>query len=282
MKLLETENLALKAGSKYIFQDITWQIEQGESWVLFGLNGCGKTTLLSVMSGYQKAKEGKVYLRGEALNEENCGMFREKIGLVSSSFLNRFFRREIILDMILAGKYGSLGLQGEIEDADIRRAKELLDVFGLKSKARYPYDTVSKGQQQMVLIARALMGSPDILLLDEPCSGLDILIKEKFLHLIQGLVEENHTTLLYVTHHTQEISPLITKAALMKAGKIYAQGDLAEVFSDNVLSEFLEAPAKVIWSKKHFFIDLDLPWEHQNTWVFQQKGGAEDESGQDF
>ena len=282
MKLLETENLALKAGSKYIFRDINWQIEQGESWVLFGLNGCGKTTLLSAMSGYQTASAGRVYLHGEALDEKNCGMFREKIGLVSSSFLNRFFRREIILDMILAGKYGSLGLQGDITDADVKRAKELLDIFGLKAKSRYPYDTISKGQQQMVLIARALMGNPEILLLDEPCSGLDIVIKEKFLHLIQDLVEENHTTLLYVTHHTEEISPLFTKAALMKEGKIYAQGALTEVFSDSVLSDFLEAPAEVIWSRKHFFIDLNLPWKHQNTRVFSQKGGAEDESGQNI
>ena len=183
MKLLETENLTLKIGSKYIFRDINWQIDAGENWVLFGLNGCGKTTLLSVMSGYQTAGSGRVYLHGEAIDENNSGTFREKIGLVSSSFFNRFFRHEIIQDIIMAGKYGSLGFQDEMEDADVRRAKALLDVFGLKSKARYPYDTISKGQQQMVLIARALMGNPEILLLDEPCSGLDIIVKERFLHL---------------------------------------------------------------------------------------------------
>ena len=65
MKLLETKNLALKAGSKYIFQDINWQIEKGENWVLFGLNGCGKTTLLSVMASYQKACCGEIYLHGK-------------------------------------------------------------------------------------------------------------------------------------------------------------------------------------------------------------------------
>ena len=96
MKLLETKNLALKAGSKYIFQDINWQIEKGENWVLFGLNGCGKTTLLSVMASYQKACCGEIYLHDYALDEENYGLFREKIGLVSSSFFNRFFRHEII------------------------------------------------------------------------------------------------------------------------------------------------------------------------------------------
>ena len=281
MKLLETKNLALKAGSKYIFQDINWQIEKGENWVLFGLNGCGKTTLLSVMAGYQRACCGEIYLHDYALDEENYGLFREKIGLVSSSFFNRFFRHEIIQDIIMAGKYGSLGFQDEMEDADVRRAKALLDVFGLKSKARYPYDTISKGQQQMVLIARALMVNPEILLLDEPCSGLDIIVKERFLHLIQDLVAESGTTLLYVTHHTEEISPLFSKAALMKQGKIYAQGDLKEVFADGVLSEFLETPAKVIWSEKHFFIDLDLPWQ-QNARVFSQKGGAESESGQNI
>ncbi len=278
MKLIETKDLALKIGSKYIFRDINWEINSGENWVLFGLNGCGKTTLLSAMAAYQKSSSGEIYLRGEALNEENYGDFRQNIGLVSSSFLNRFFRHESILDIIMAGKYGSLGLQDEIEDSDVRRAKELLDIFGLKGKSRYPYDTISKGQQQMVLIARALMGKPAILLLDEPCSGLDIVVKERFLHLIHDLVDENQTTLLYVTHHPEEISPLFTKGALMKQGKIYAQGDLEDVFADQVLSEFLEAPTRCIWSKKHFFIEIDLPWEHKSDRVFSLKGGADDES----
>lgn len=275
MELIKAQNAAMKAGSKYIFRDINWEINRGENWVLFGLNGCGKTTLLSVLAAYQNASEGDVYLYGEKINEDNRAGLRQKVGFVSSSFFNRYFRREAVLDIILAGKHGALGLQDEIYDEDVRRAKALLDEFGLRQKARYPYDTISKGQQQMVLIARAFMGRPEILLLDEPCSGLDIIAREKFLHLMQDMVEKNQTTVLYVTHHTEEILPIFDKAALMKQGKLYAQGDLQDVFADEVLSAFLEAPAQCIWSKKHFFIDIDLPWEHQETKTFKVKGGAE-------
>lgn len=274
MALIEAKDVGLKIGSKYVVQNINWQINRGENWVLFGLNGCGKTTLLSILAAYQTPSEGEVRFDGEKLTADNREAVMKKIGFVSSSFFGRYLRSETVLDSVLAGGQAALGLQEAVSGEDVRRAKALLGEFGLKSKARYPYDTLSKGQQQMVLIARALMGSPDVLVLDEPCSGLDIIARERFLHMMQDIAEKNQATIVYVTHHTEEILPFFDKAALMKEGKLYADGDLPDVFNDTILSTFFETKARCIWSEKHFFIDLDLAWTHQSEKTFTTKGGV--------
>jgi len=268
MALIEAKDLTLKKGSKYILKNINWEIQEQENWVLFGLNGCGKTTLLSILAGYQGTKEGKNYLFGEEITKENFLDLRKRVGFVSSSFFDRYLEREIIQDIVWAGKFGTLGLIDEISDEDVRKGKALLTRLGLKSKMRYPYDCLSKGQQQRVLIARALMAEPEILLLDEPCSGLDIIAREKFLHDIQDLAEEKGITIVYVTHHTEEILPFFNKAALMKNGELVATGDLKEIFSDEVLTDFFETEASVIWSEKHFFINIDMKREHKEQRSF--------------
>lgn len=269
MAILKAENLTIKRGSKYIVKDVNWEIQKGENWVLFGLNGCGKTTLLSILAGYQSGNQGQNYIYDECVNEENFIDLRQNIGFVSGSFFDRYLHYEIVLDVVLAGKYGTLGFQEEEpSDADIRQANHLLRKFDLEKRARYPYDTLSKGQQQKVLIARALMATPKILVLDEPCSGLDIFSREIFLHMIEKLAEEEELSIIYVTHHTEEILPLFEKAVLMRDGRLVVQGPLQEVFEDQVLTDFFGMDASVIWTEQHFFINLDFSKDYKPKHVF--------------
>lgn len=259
MSILKAENLSLKIGSKEIVKDLSWDIRAGENWVLFGLNGCGKTTLLSIIAGYQSGTSGETYILDQKVDESNFLTLRKNIGFVSSSFFDRYLEREIVLDIVLAGKYATLGFQEDTpSDTDIRYAKHLLRELGIEQRGRYPYDTLSKGQQQRVLIARALMGKPNILLLDEPCSGLDIVSRECFLRLIQEIVHDRAMSMIYVTHHTDEILPFFNKAALMRDGALHSQGDLYDVFSDSNVSNFLGTEAKVLWTEQHFFINLNM------------------------
>lgn len=109
MSLLKAEHLSVKEGSKEIVKDVNWEINSGENWVLFGLNGCGKTTLLSRLAGYLSPSGGKVFLFGEEVTPENQLRLRKKIGWVSSSFFDRYLRYETVLEIVLAGKYGTLG-----------------------------------------------------------------------------------------------------------------------------------------------------------------------------
>lgn len=272
MAILKAENLSLKRGSKYVIKDINWEINEGENWVLFGLNGCGKTSLLSILSGYQSGNQGDNYIYGQRVDEDNFIDLRQSIGFVSGSFFDRYLSKESVSEIVLAGKYGTLGFQDvEPSDEDIRKANHLLRKFELEKRARYPYDTLSKGQQQKVLIARALMAEPKILVLDEPCSGLDIFSREIFLHMIEELVDESDLSVIYVTHHTEEILPFFDKAALIRDGNIVVQGALQDVFNDKILTDFFGMHADVIWTEQHFFINIDFMQEHQSKHKFNLK-----------
>ncbi len=269
--MMKAESLGLKKGSKYILKDIDWNIHAGENWVLFGLNGCGKTTLLSILAGYQSGNEGSNYLFGEKVDKTNYTELRKRVGFVSSSFFDKYLEKETVADIVLAGKFGTLGIMGDITDADVQKAKAFLRMLGIEKKMRYPYDCLSKGQQQRVLIARAMMGEPKLLLLDEPCSGLDIIAREVFLHNIQDLAEQNGVAIIYVTHQTEEILPFFNKAALMKDGMLVAKGALKEVFSEEVLKPFFGVKTNVLWTEQHFFINLDLQIAHQGIQSFSKE-----------
>ena len=271
MALFKTENLGLKKGSKYILKDINWEIQSGDNWVLFGLNGCGKTTLLSILAGYQSGNEGYNCLFDEKVDKNNFLQLRKRIGFVSSSFFDRYLKKELVTDIVLAGKFGTLGIAGEIADEDIQKAKSLSRMLGIEKKMRYPYDCLSKGQQQRVLIARAMMNEPEILLLDEPCSGLDMIARETFLHNIQDLAERNRMAIVYVTHHTEEILPFFNKAALMKDGELVEKGELEEVFSQEILEKFFGVKTSILWTDQHFFINLDLQIKHQGIQSFKKE-----------
>ena len=271
MALLKTENLGLKKGSTHILKDINWEIQSGDNWVLFGLNGCGKTTLLSILAGYQSGNEGCNYLFDEKVDKNNFLRLRKQIGFVSSSFFDRYLKKELVMNIVLAGKFGTLGIAGEITDEDIQKAKSFSRMLGIEKKMRYPYDCLSKGQQQRVLIARAMMNEPEILLLDEPCSGLDIIARETFLHNIQDLAEKNKMAIVYVTHHTEEILPFFNKAALMKDGELVEKGELKEVFSQEILEKFFGVKTSVLWTEQHFFINLDLQIAHQGIQSFKKE-----------
>ncbi len=269
MCIMRAEDLSLKSGSKLIVKDLNWEIKTGENWVLYGLNGCGKTTLLSILAGYKSANFGKNYIMGQEVTEDNFLALRQDIGFVSSSFFDQYLSNEIILDIVTAGKYGTLGFQEEEpSDGDVRAAKALLREFGLGKRDRYPFNTLSKGQQQRVLIARALMANPKVLILDEPCSGLDLIAREQFLLRIAQMAEEKGITMVYVTHHTEEILPFFNKAALMRDGVIHSQGDLQDVFCDDNLTDFFDKKARVLWTEQHFFINLDFEEEYQSKCKF--------------
>ena len=246
--IIETKELAHKQGSKFLLQDINWTVQEGEHWVVFGANGCGKTTLLSTVAGYRSYNKGECYLFGEKLTKDNAVHLRSQVGFVSSSYLDRCFNHESGLDIVLSAKFGGFGRKYDITDADVAKARQLLQSLGVAQKADYPYNMLSQGQRQRVLLARALMVPPKLLLLDEPLTGLDIIARDFFLNTLQEIVKTTDVTVVYVTHHAEEILPFYQKAMLLKNGKIYAQGDKEAVFSNETMGAFFGHPTKVDWS----------------------------------
>ena len=175
---------------------------------------------------------------------------------MSTSFFNKILQKESVLSIVLSGKTGTLGLSEYIDNQDILRAKQLLQVFRLAQKKDLPYKMLSKGEQQNVLLARAFFAEPEIFLLDEPNSGLDFLARMQLKRILMRMANQRQVTFVYVTHYPEEIPPIFTHCLLLKHGKIFQQGAMRDVFCSQVLSEFFSQTVEVLQEKDYFHIRL--------------------------
>lgn len=254
--MIQAKQITIKRGVRPVVNDISWEIRSNERWVLFGLNGCGKTTLLRALAGYLGVNKGTIMLGDKPLNKETKNEWRIRSGFVSSSFYNQCYRTEPVLDIVLSGLTGHLGITNQVSASDVVKAKELLRILGLGKKHQYPFDTLSSGQRQKVLLARALINDPDMLILDEPFNGLDILGRMQVQELLNAWMNKDGRSMISVTHHCDEIAPAYTHAALMKDGKFYAAGPIHEIFTTETVERFLGRATNVSWYNGQLKIDL--------------------------
>ncbi|GKV54781.1 ABC transporter ATP-binding protein [Sporosarcina sp. NCCP-2222] len=246
--IISLQEVTYRRGEKVILNEIDWEAKQGEHWAILGLNGSGKTTLLNIIAAHHFPTEGEVVLLGNRFGETNLPELRKRIGFVSSS-LERFsqmFLNETVERVIVSGKYASFGLYEQTTGGDWIRADELLSKFRLSYLKGKKISLLSEGERRRVFIARALMSHPLMLILDEPCSGLDILSREQFLQTLRTVVEAN-CHLVYVTHHIEEITEDITHVLLLKEGRIVASGRKEEILTGDLLSEAYSVPVTVGW-----------------------------------
>ena len=244
--VIDLQNISWVRQGKQILTDVSWQVNRGENWCLVGLNGSGKTTLLNILTGYIWPSTGSVTVLGQRYGTVKLPEFRKRIGLVSSSLQQRFYGHETAEEVVMSGKFATIGLYDGVEADDEQRARELLVLFGCEKLIGRQYHTFSQGEQQKVLIARALMASPDILILDEPCTGLDLLAREQVLAMISDIASKpNAPTLIYVTHHIEEIVPCFTHTLLLKEGTIFETGATEQVLDAEALSRFFGVPVEV-------------------------------------
>ncbi len=245
--IIETKGLCCQSGKNYLLNHVDWKVKKGEHWLVFGLNGCGKTTLLSVIAGFRAVSDGIVKLFGQPYTKENILNVRKKIGWVSSSFFDKYYTKESSLNIVLSGLFGTLGIDYAIQDEDVVRAKQLLQKLHVGDKIHTPFSLMSKGERQNVLLARALISQPELLVLDEPGTGLDVYAREQMLELVRTVAEKTDVTIVYVTHYPEEIQTDIFKKCLtLKKGRVFAQGDLVDVMNNQTISALLEIPVHVI------------------------------------
>lgn len=248
MHLAKIEDLEYRKSSKIILSNINWQIKPGECWIVMGNNGCGKTTLVSILAGYREWSSGTIKLFGEELSKSNTVDLRKRIAFVSSSYFDKCVRYENGLDIVLGAVNGLVAGGLDIAEEDVCRAKKILASLGMKTKGLYPYDLLSKGQRQKVLLARAFMQTPWLMILDEPCSGLDMLSRDFILNTLADIAENSPAAIVYVTHHADEIMPFFTHALLLKNGKIHSQGNIKDIISTENMSDFYDMPTEVLQS----------------------------------
>ncbi|PKG23215.1 ABC transporter ATP-binding protein [Niallia nealsonii] len=250
--IVKTEGVGLKRNGKWILEDINWQINKNEHWVLYGLNGAGKTALLNMLCAYYHPTVGSVEVLGKVFGKaELGGSLRKKIGLVSNRLQQNLYMTDSAYEIILSGAFASIGLYETPTDEIRQKAIDLLKMLGCFDYADREYSSLSQGEKQRVLIARALMLDPELIILDEPATGLDFLAREQLLETINVLAKQkNGPAIIYVTHHLEEILPVFSHSILLKKGKVFAKGQTEEMMTSKNLSEFFELPVEVIWNNQ--------------------------------
>ncbi len=255
--VIQLNEIIWNRDNKKILNGVSWKVNKGEHWAILGLNGSGKTSLLKIITGYQWPTKGNVSVLGNIFGKTNIPELRKKIGWVSTSLDEKFHSRpsDTAIEVVLSGKNASVGLYEEITEIDVEKASELLQQFRISDLTDQAFSSLSQGEKRKVMIARALMSSPSLLILDEPCNGLDLYSKEELLSTIEKLTQSAEgPTLLYVTHHIEELVPSISHALLLNKGNVIANGQKKSVLTEKLL-------------EKTFDLPISLGWEDERPWI---------------
>lgn len=219
--LIEMENVSVRYGSTQILDQITWHMRQGERWALLGHNGAGKSTLLSlILADNPQSYAQSIRLFGQERGSgESIWEIKHRIGWVAPE-LHIYFRQNLTsLDAICTGFFDAIGLHHSCTPAQIAAARNWLDILGLAALAPAPFQALSTGQQRLILLARALVKNPPLLILDEPCQGLDETCRRRFIDLLDQLCAQTHFSLIYVTHYQDELPAAIDHRLVLAHGQ---------------------------------------------------------------
>jgi iron complex transport system ATP-binding protein len=238
-----------------ILRDIRWEVQPGEHWAVLGANGAGKSSLLSIVAGYEWPSRGRVVVLGETYGKCDMRALKRRIGWVSSALFEWLPARQSARRVAATGVHATIGNWHELSANDLIRADGALRSIGAYALRNRRYGVLSQGEKQRVMIARALVTNPDLLILDEPCAGLDPGARERLIEDLDGLcAKENGPTLILVSHHVEEIPTHGTHGLLLKDGRALAAGPLGEVLTDALLSELYDYPCKVGSSNGRYWL----------------------------
>lgn len=247
MAQITLENVTLSRQNKNLLKDITWKVNKGEHWAILGLNGSGKTSLLKLITAEYWTSQGSVEVLGNKFGGTDISNMRTKIGIVGSFIAERLSPHMLAEKIVLTGKYKSSILYTEYGEKELNEARQMLISIGGEHLLGRIYANLSQGEKQLLLIARSLMEEPEILILDEATSGLDLFAREKLLRQIEQITTlPKAPTILYVTHHAEEITRSFTHVLLLKKGQIIAKGPKNEVLTETILSDFYDQKVSIV------------------------------------
>ena len=253
--VVRMDGVGVRRGATALLGRVDWRVELDEKWVVLGPNGAGKTTLLRLAATELHPTCGTVHVLGELLGRTDVFELRPRIGFSSASLASRVPGDEVVSDLVVSAGYAVLGRWREsYADLDNARATGLLAAFGVVGLARRRFGTLSEGERKRVLIARALMTDPELLLLDEPAAGLDLGGREDLLARLATLAADPEApATVLVTHHVEEIPPGFTHAMLMRDGAVVAQGLLDSVLTEENLAKTFDIDLVLQRSGNRFF-----------------------------
>ncbi|HCK79009.1 MAG TPA: iron ABC transporter ATP-binding protein [Actinobacteria bacterium] len=245
--VVRLDGVSVLRGGLRILDGLSWQVREGEQWIILGQNGAGKTTLLEVLSTGIYPTTGTVEILGARRGHSDVFDIRPRIGLTSAALADRLPHPERVIDVVVTAAYGIVGRWRETYDPDdLARAHALLAQLGVAHLAARLFGTLSEGERKRVQIARALMPDPELLLLDEPAAGVDLGGREDLVGRLGRMVTGDWApTSVMVTHHLEEIPAGYTHVLLLRAGRAFAAGPLADVLTPANLSQTFGVPLGV-------------------------------------
>jgi len=253
--VLTLDGVSVIRDGKQILGPISFRINAGERWVVLGPNGAGKSTLLGVLAARIFPSKGSAFLLDQQVGRVDVSELRTRIGLASPSLEAMVEIDELVRDVVLTAAYAIIGRWNETYDLwDESRAVALLTAFGVRELGDRRYSTLSSGEKKRVMIARALMADPELLLLDEPAAGLDVGGREDLLHrFAQFSNDPSSPVSVLVTHHIEEIPIGTTHAILLKDGRIAVSGPVDSVITTEHVSAVFGLPIQVSHESSRFF-----------------------------
>lgn len=250
-------DVSWKREQSTILHHINWTVKQGEHWAILGLNGSGKTTILNMINGYIWPSQGRVSVLGHPFGTVDLRELRKSIGWVSSSLQEQIRLSDKTQNVVISGAHASIGLYEKPTEEQLAKAFRLMQDLDCGHLFDRLYRTCSQGEKQKILIARALMASPKLLILDEACNGLDFMSREALLESIDDFSKlPDAPNLIFVTHHVEEIIPLFTHSLLIRRGNVYASGRTKDVLNREMLTDFFETPVDLTWKKGRPWLSL--------------------------
>lgn len=253
--VLEVRNVEVSRSNKRILGPLSWQVYEGQRWVILGPNGAGKTTLLQLLAALIHPSKGEVRILGERMGSVDVFELRPRIGFTSSAMMDLLPHEERVMDVVLTSAYAIAGRWQEDYDLwDESRAKALLTTFGVRELSERILGTLSEGEKKRVQISRALMSDPEVLLLDEPAAGLDLGGREDILARITQYTSDEHSPVtIIVTHHIEEIPAGTTHALLLKEGQILFAGPITETLTSQNIEKVFGVDVNLSFDGKRYF-----------------------------
>lgn len=255
--MVRLRGVTIRRGETLLLDGVDWSVGVGEQWAVLGANGSGKTSLLNTLSGFLQPTCGEVEVFGKRFGQTNWNDLRKVIGVINHTVADWIQDGETALEIVVGGIHSQINYWGRMTKADVATARETLAEFGLSKAENRTWVMLSQGERQRVLIARALMADYRILILDEPCAGLDPVARHRFLEFVDALAQREHApTLFLVTHHVEEITPGFDRVLLLRQGKVLAAGPKTTVLKAPLLSEAYGHPVRLRQSGGRQILEL--------------------------
>lgn len=239
--IVDFRNISVYRG-KPLLKDLSWKVHAGEHWAILGANGSGKSTMLNVLSAFMGPASGEMRVLGKKFGKDSWDQVKLRMGFVSATVHNLIEPSEPVIWALVGGRRAMINFWGEAAQEELDEARDILEHVECGHLVDALWCQLSQGEKQKVLIGRALMARIKLLILDEPCAGLDPVARVHFLDFLErSASRENAPNHILVTHHVEEITNSFTHVLLLHEGKVFASGPKEEVLTSENLSHIFNA-----------------------------------------